>query len=695
MILPQAIFGTLAISSDHSNIQRYKTLLSVSQAIAAHRNLPTLIEVLAQRIPQIVPVDFLGLVLHNSERKIVQDYVIQANVPADIQGGIEWTMKSHPAGTAVETQNPVLVSDLSTDQRYPEAFSHMREDGICSLCVLPLTTSLRTLGALVFASCEKDTYHESDVEFLDQVAQHIAVAVDNVLNFQDLTRERDHSRLLLDVNNAVVSNLELGELFTSICTSLRRVIPHEITSLFLYVPESHCFKRHVLDFQSGKSTGLFQAGDLVGFEDTPAGQAFSDRKAVLLSDVELKKYQSPTAQQLLAAGMKTVFHAPLHVRDHVLGTLNMASSQNKVFGEEVSELLLQVAGQVAISLDNALAYEKIRELKEKLEQENVYLRDEIRTEHNFEDIIGESAELKNVLQQLEIVAPTDSTVLIQGETGTGKELIARALHHLSSRKDGAFVKLNCAAIPTGLLESELFGHEKGAFTGAIAQKAGRFELANRGTIFLDEVGEIPLELQSKLLRVLQEQEFERLGSTRTIRVDVRLVAATNRNLFSMVEAGQFRSDLYYRLNVFPITVPALRSRPLDIPILVRYFTQRYARRMKKTIETIPAKAMEVLSHYHWPGNIRELENMIERAVILSPGTVLSLPLTELKSAPHLDVSSPQPTSTLEGVERDHIVQVLHETKWVIGGSSGAAMRLGMKRTTLISKMKKLNISRPS
>ncbi|WP_454062653.1 sigma 54-interacting transcriptional regulator [Candidatus Nitrospira salsa] len=685
----------MTILSDHSNAQRYKTLLSVSQAISAHRNLTTLIEVLAQRIPQIVPVDFLGLVLYHPERKIVQDYVIQANVPADIQGGIEWTMESHPAGTAVETQKPVLVSDLSTDQRYPEAFSHMREDGICSLCVLPLTTSLRKLGALVFASCEKDTYHESDVEFLDQVGQHIAVAVDNVLNFQDLTRERDHSRLLLNVNNAVVSNLELGELFTSICPSLRRVIHHEITSLFLYVPESHCFKRHILDFPSGKDTGLLQAGGVVGFEDTPAGQAFHSRKAVLLSDVELKKYQSPTAQQLLAAGMKMVFYAPLIVRDRVLGTLNMASSQDKVFGEEVSELLMQVAGQVAIALDNALAYEKIRELKEKLEQENVYLRDEIRTEHNFEDIIGESAELKNVLQQLEIVAPTDSTVLIQGETGTGKELIARALHHLSSRTNGAFVKLNCAAIPTGLLESELFGHEKGAFTGAIAQKAGRFELANRGTIFLDEVGEIPLEMQSKLLRVLQEQEFERLGSTRTIRVDVRLVAATNRDLLNMVEAGQFRNDLYYRLNVFPITVPALRTRQVDIPILVRYFTQRYARRMNKTIETIPTKAMEVLSRYHWPGNIRELENMIERAVILSPGTVLSLPLTELKSAQYLAVSSRQPKSTLEGVERDHIVHVLRETKWVIGGSSGAAMRLGMKRTTLISKMKKLSISRPS
>ena len=273
-------------------------------------------------------------------------------------------------------------------------------------------------------------------------------------------------------------------------------------------------------------------------------------------------------------------------------------------------------------------------------------------------------------------------------------MIARALHHLSARKERAFVKLNCAAIPTGLLESELFGHEKGAFTGAIAQKAGRFELANRGTIFLDEVGEIPLELQSKLLRVLQEQEFERLGSARTLRADVRLIAATNRDLLNMVEAGEFRGDLYYRLNVFPITLPALRERPVDIPVLVRYFTQRYARRMNKTIETIPTKAMATLSGYHWPGNIRELENLIERAVILSQGSVLTLPLTDLKVAPRVRGSSPQSKATLEGVERDHILQVLRETKWVIGGPSGAAARLDMKRTTLISKMKKLKISRP-
>ena len=515
---------------------------------------------------------------------------------------------------------------------------------------------------------------------------------DSLTHLQDLTRERDHLRLLLEVNNAVVSNLELSDLFTSICSALRRVIPHEITSLYLYVPESHCFRRHVLDFPSGK--GRLEVGGLVGFDDTPAGQVFQNRTALVSNEADMKKAPSETTQQLVAAGMKAGFYAPLIVRDHVFGTLNMASSEENVFKEDVVELLTLVAGQIAIALDNSLAYQQIKALKDKLEHENVYLQDELRTGRNFEDIIGESAELKKVLQQVEIVAPTDSTVLIEGETGTGKELIARALHQLSSRNEQAFVKLNCAAIPTGLLESELFGHEKGAFTGAIAQKPGRFELANRGTIFLDEVGEIPVELQSKLLRVLQEQEFERLGGTRTIKVDARLVTATNRDLAKMVEAGQFRSDLYYRLNVFPITLPSLRERPDDVPVLVRYFTQRYAQKMNKQIETIPTKVMDTLSRYHWPGNIRELENMIERAVILSQGSVLMLPVTDLKVAPRGKGVTSQTKATLEGVERDHILQVLRENKWVIGGPSGAAARLDMKRTTLISKMKKLKISRP-
>ncbi len=356
-------------------------------------------------------------------------------------------------------------------------------------------------------------------------------------------------------------------------------------------------------------------------------------------------------------------------------------------------MLSEVAKQIALAVANSLAYQEIAALKDRLAKEKLYLEEEIQTGYNFEEIVGDSQALKRVLKQVRTVAATDSTVLILGETGSGKELVARALHNLSDRRERTFVKLNCAAIPTGLLESELFGHEKGAFTGAIATKIGRFELADRGTLFLDEVGEIPLELQVKLLRVLQEQEFERLGSTRTIRVNVRVISATNRNLAQLVENREFRSDLYYRLNVFPITMPPLRERAEDIPALVRHFAQKFALRMKKRIETIPAEAMKVLQQYAWPGNVRELENFIERAVILTQGPDLSVPITELKRTQnHTNQSA---ATTLEEAEREHILKALHDTGWVIGGSSGAAARLGMKRTTLQSKMQKLGISRPS
>jgi formate hydrogenlyase transcriptional activator len=356
------------------------------------------------------------------------------------------------------------------------------------------------------------------------------------------------------------------------------------------------------------------------------------------------------------------------------------------------ELLNQVAQQIAIAVENGLAYREIAELKEKLNKEKLYLESEIKTDYDFEDIIGHSATLKRVLKQVEIVAPTDSTVLILGETGTGKELMARAIHDRSSRRERTLVKLNCAAIPTGLLESELFGHERGAFTGAIAQKVGRFELADGGTLFLDEVGDIPLELQSKLLRVLQEQEFERLGGTRTIKVNVRLLAATNRDLARMVGEKEFRSDLYYRLNVFPLTLPALRDRREDIPSLVRYFAQKFARRMKKTIDTISAEAMSALAEYSWPGNVRELENVIERATILSQGGELQLSLDRMASKANLES---HPVETLESAERAHIMRALQAAHWIIGGPQGAAAKLGMKRTTLQSKMQKLSIVRPS
>jgi formate hydrogenlyase transcriptional activator len=394
-------------------------------------------------------------------------------------------------------------------------------------------------------------------------------------------------------------------------------------------------------------------------------------------------------------GVQSACYLPLTTARRRRGTLCFASKQPDAYQEAELEFLQLVANQVAVAVENAFAFQEIETLRDKLHKEKAYLEEEVRTEHNFDQIVGESSALHRVLKLADTVAPTGSTVLIRGETGTGKELVARAIHDLSPRKDRTFVKLNCAAIPTGLLESELFGHERGAFTGAVAQKVGRFELAHQGTLFLDEVGDIPLELQPKLLRVLQEQEFERLGGTRTIRVDVRLVAATNRDLAQMVAEGRFRSDLYYRLNVFPLLLPPLRERADDIPRLVRHFTQRFARRMGRRIETIPSEVMDALVRYSWPGNIRELQNVIERAVILSAGPALQVPLGELQPAPTRTNEPMAAALTLADAEKEHILGILRETDWVVGGAKGAASRLGIRRSTLQWKMKKLGISRPA
>ena len=488
------------------------------------------------------------------------------------------------------------------------------------------------------------------------------------------------------MNNAVVSKLDLHDLLNAISASLRRVIHHEYTSLALFDPATNQMRVLALDFPQGK--GLIHEEMIVPLDGSMAGKAFRSRQPLVLDRAGMEEFNSPTSRLMRAEGVRIRRHACRSSRhDRVLGTLSLASLRDAAFQQGDVDLLVQVAGQVAIAVENALAFQEIAELKNKLAQEKLYLEDEIRSEMNFDEIVGEGASLRAVLKQVETVAPTDSTVLITGETGTGKELIARAIHNLSPRRERTFVKVNCAAIPTGLLESELFGHERGAFTGAIAQRIGRFELANGGTIFLDEVGDIPLELQPKLLRVLQEQEFERLGGTQTIRVDVRLVAATNRDLAEMVAARTFRSDLYYRLRVFPLLMPPLRERQEDIPALVRYFVEKHARRMNRMVETIPAETLDLLVRYPWPGNIRELENLIERAVIVSPGPVLRVPLSELKppSEPVAD------NLTLRAAERDHILRALEATNWVLAGPRGAAARLGMKRTTLQSKMRKLGV----
>jgi len=678
---------------------QYNALLEISEAIASHRDLDQLFRDLAPRLHRVVQFDFANLILHDPTSETMKSHVLETPDLAYTCPPGECPMET-PGGWVWQTQESWVVSDLNSDARFPDLVQWLRDRGVASLCVVPVTTALRKLGALAFGSRIKAAYSEVDVVFLQQVARQVAVALDNARNFeqaqsvqQQLTEERDRLSLLLEVNNTIVSVLDLHELLNAVSASLRRLVPHEYASLSLYDAETQSLQIHALDFPISK--GLLQEGLAVPVDGSPTGKALTTRQPVFITRNDIAQFGSDIARRILAEGLKSGCCLPLISHGRPLGTLVVASLREETFPQRDAELLQHVANQIAIGVENAIAFRQVVDQANQLTEEKLYLQDEIRTEYNFEEIIGESAALKQILAQIETVAPTDSSILILGETGTGKELIARAIHNLSARRGRTLVKVNCAAIPTGLLESELFGHEKGAFTGAITQRIGRFELAHRGTLFLDEVGDIPLELQPKLLRVLQEQEFERLGSVRTIRVDVRLVAATNVDLAQRVKDNQFRSDLYYRLNVFPVVIPPLRDRHEDIPLLVRYFAQKYARRMKKPIDTIPVKAMTALSEYHWPGNVRELENFIERAVILSRGKELQLPVAELKQRAKL-VAAPvmDGLATLEHAEREHIVRALGEADWVIGGPAGAAAKLGMKRTTLQSRIKKLGIARP-
>src|ERR1700677_1019108 len=517
------------------------------------------------------------------------------------------------------------------------------------------------------------------------------IVLDDTLNSHEsssappeLQRESDRLRLLLDMTATLVSTLECRDLLRTVSASIRQVMHCDIVGVWLPDVEHAHLRQLAMDFPGGK--GFAKEDALQPIEGSVIGAVFKAGKPIVL-DLRSEQLAPGVSSEVRAEALESGCALPLISRGRTLGVLTLGSRvENSIRSEDV-DFLLRAAGQLAIAIDNHLAYREIAELKDKLAQEKLYLEDEIRGELDFEGIVGQSSALRHVLNLVETVAPSDSTVLLLGETGTGKELIARAIHERSHRKKRTFVKLNCAAIPTGLLESELFGHERGAFTGAIAQKVGRLELADQGTLFLDEVGDIPIEIQPKLLRALQEREFERLGSNRTKQVDVRLVAATNRDLEKMMEDREFRSDLYYRLNVFPIRIPPLRERPEDIPLLVRYFRQKYGRRMQKQIESIPAKAINKLSTWHWPGNIRELENFIERSVILTRGTALQAPIAELgQNGRHTPVPG-----TRDANERDEIVRILKVTNGRVAGPNGAAALMDIKRTTLISRMKKLGI----
>jgi formate hydrogenlyase transcriptional activator len=589
-----------------------------------------------------------------------------------------------------ERRKPFILSSLKTTNPFLELTELFQEWGDQSFCVFPLNTATRCIGAVCIGRLQPDAFSEREVNLFSLISDFVALAVDDRMARAQLDSERTKLSLILDLNNSVVANLKLRDVLQTISPSIRKVMRLDFVALILPDKDGQQSRLYALDFPDSK--GLVQQDQVRPFDGSVSGQVLRSGKPWVGDVGELLKL-SVNHQIVLEEGLQTLCMLPLSRGSRVLGVLCLARLQKNAFTQPDVDFLSQIAGQISIAIDNALAYRQISELKDQLTQEKLYLEGELRSEMNFEEIIGNSAALRKVLHQVEAVAPTGSTVLIYGETGTGKELIARAVHNLSNRRSNAFVKLNCAAIPTGLLESELFGHERGSFTGAVTQRIGRFELASPGTIFLDEVGEIPLDLQPKLLRVLQEREFERLGSSRTLRTDARLIAATNRDLGAMVGEQTFRSDLFYRLNVFPIHVPALRERTEDIPFLVRHFAQHFARNMKKLIDTISSDTMNALVRYPWPGNIREMQNVIERAVILSRGPVLHIPSADLKSRIP-DGGEMNGFATLEEVERKHILSVLEQTNWVFAGPNGAAARLGIKRPTLQFRLQKLGITRP-
>ena len=689
---------------EQSVAARYEALIRVSQAVSALREPKQLFEVLVNELRRVIEFDGIGVAQYDETNNSVQWHVsIRCDEPT-LSPPKNCAGKESMTCWVFENQRPLVIPFVDRETRFSETIEALKKHRMQSVCMLPLTTVHRRIGSIFLASERPDAYSEDEVRFLGMVADQIALAIDDALNFEASRTAQEQLKLLLDLTNSVVSTLDLRELLRNMSGNLRRVMRCDFVGVGLPDAESSRHLRlYALDFPG--SRGFMREEILIPIEGTPPGMAFKTGEPFvgMIRDI---CHMFPDAPPL-AEGLTTGGVLPLASRGRVHGVLLLGRRDENEFSRDDVKFLMQVASQVAIAVENALAFSKIAELKEKLTQEKLYLEDEIRTELNFEEIVGKSAVLRRVLKQVATVAPTDSTVLIYGETGTGKELVARAIHNLSSRLSNSFVKLNCAAIPTGLLESELFGHEKGAFTGAIAQRIGRFELANRGTVFLDEIGEIPLELQPKLLRVLQEREFERLGSSRTLTTDARLIAATNRDLASMVEEQKFRSDLFYRLNVFPVRVPPLRERPEDIPLLVRHFTEQCARRMNKKIETISTETLKQMRQYHWPGNIRELQNVIERAVILSAGPVLNVPLSEFQSRPALAAvdgnGHPEKRlkssagndirNVLEETERKYILSVLSQTDWVVAGPNGAAARLGMKRSTLQLRIRKLGLSR--
>jgi formate hydrogenlyase transcriptional activator len=662
--------------------KRYRGLLEITDLVVRAKSLPDAFKELAPPVLALTAGELLNYSLHDPRRDRMLTHYWKRNQES---GEFDpFPVDDAVTGWVWEHQELIAIPDTERESRFPGFMPVLLNHGVRSYIAVPVSTPAHRFGALGLGKNVPGATNDDDLELLSRIALMGALVLEKDRAYSAFEEQQS----LVAISRELGSSLELEKLLPVILSSIRNIARYDRAVLCLLDDDG----KNVHLFGDAKEWEPFVNRDTkIPIEQALSGRAIRTRNVALFTADDLREMEAPMAKAMYELGIRSVCSVPLIAGNRIWGALNASSTMENAFGRSEVEYLQQVANHVAAALQNAHAYGEIAQLRDRLAQEKRYLEHEIRIANRSDDIIGNSPALKRVLEHAATVADTDSTVLITGETGTGKERIARMIHDMSRRKERSFIKVNCAAIPTGLLESELFGHEKGAFTGAVSQKIGRLELADKGTLLLDEVGDIPLELQPKLLRVLQDQEFERLGGTKTIRVDVRLIAATNIDLGRAVEEKEFRSDLFYRLHVFPLHLPALRDRREDIPLLVQHFVEKCSARLHKQIDVIPEEAIQAMTRWKWPGNIRELENFIERSVILSEGNRLSPPLGELR-----EETSRQPSDsdvTLRDKEREHIVEILRQTRGALSGPSGAAARLGLKRTTLQYKMQRLGISR--
>jgi formate hydrogenlyase transcriptional activator len=688
---------------------RARLLLEITNAVVSELDLRRLLNAVSQLLREKIPHHFASIGLWEEQEQRLRRHALVVSVEHSLLEEGRLVGIGSPADVAFRRGETTVFNWDDIVKLGEPAVSRMAVEGVRAICCVPLKTARGAYGVLNLGKADDGSFAPDEVDLLEQIGRQLAIAFENAFSFQKAERyrqesleQRDRLQLLLDINNQLLAQPESHARRITVLEIVRPFVDHDYAALVIWDAEASELRVEAHTYYDAR--GVFEPRLALPLGQSPSGLAFSERRIRTFTKAEIEQFDPAVMQPLTEQGIGSLCCVPLITQRGTLGTLSVGRRARDGFTGSEASLLGDVAGQVAIAVANTLAYQEISALKDRLTEEKLYLEDEISYQHDFKQIVGASHALTSVLRQIRTVGPTDATVLLLGETGTGKELLARALHDASKRRAQTFIRVNGAALPANLIESELFGYEKGAFTGAVSSKVGRFELAHRGSLFLDEVGEIPLEVQPKLLRALQEQEFERLGSTRTQKVDVRLIAATNRDLNQMVAGGTFRSDLYYRLSVFPIFVPPLRERTEDIAPLVHHFVRKFSREIGRNIDTISAGTMDALQKWPWPGNIRELENVIERAVILSSGSALQVPASAFHGGPPaarpaaatgVAAGAAAGAASFHEGEREMILKALRDAKGIIAGPDGAAARLGLKRTTLHSKMRKLGIGRPS